>query len=62
MYSGDNKNLVRIMVEKLWNESENLKMLNAAKIVSFLTDIGVTAINRRVLNKLTSATSDSIKP
>ena len=31
MYSGDNKNLAKIMFEKLWNESENLKMLNAAK-------------------------------
>ena len=31
MYPGDNKNLAKIMFEKLWNESENLKMLNAAK-------------------------------
>ena len=31
MYSGDNKNLAKIMFEKLWNESETLKTLNAAK-------------------------------
>ena len=40
-----------ILFEKIINESENLKMLNAAKRVNLLTDIGVTAITRRSLNK-----------
>ena len=43
--------LLEILFEKLLDESENLKMLNAAKRVNLLTDIGVTAITRRSLNK-----------
>ena len=33
--------MLEILFEKILNESENLKMLNAAKRVNLLTDIGV---------------------
>ena len=41
MYSDDITNFVVKMVEKLRSEDETLFILNAAKRISFLTDIGV---------------------
>ena len=60
MYSDYIKNLVFKMVDKLRSEDENMCLMNAARRVSFLTDIDVTTITGCVSNK-SSATSKSTK-